>query len=527
MPLINVIETISGERQAQVSKIPLAGGAQPGGQVAPSEVIVQVYPSARLRPGRLRPGRRFTPGSLGRLAAVLVAGVIPIAVAAAAPPPDAAVKLVPVALQAPDASAPGGDGSAAQPGSPIEARIESTARLAISGEKLHADALRQFYAMHDWQPVWPSHPEVAKALRAAVMASGEQGLDPALFHGALLRDLSALSPIDQELVQTDAFLAYADALARGALPVEDRFDDEDLSPGLVDIPATLDKAIASPDPAGVIAALAPGSAEYTGLREALARYRTGPADSRTATKLAAIEVNLERLRWLPRRLPPDRVWVNTAAARLVLYRGDAPAFTTRVIVGEIDNQTPEFQTTIESVLFNPPWNIPPTIAAKEILPKLAMDPNYLEEHHMRWRTARALQQIAGPHSALGRLKFEMNDRFDVYLHDTPEHYLFSRDNRRRSHGCVRVQEPRELAARLLDEPVAEINEQIAQGTTHRRMLAAPMPVFIVYQTAVAEADGKIRFFADVYDRDSEIWRRLHPTQPMPMVAHELGSERPG
>jgi L,D-transpeptidase YcbB len=448
----------------------------------------------------------------------------PAAAAAAAPPLDPApARVVPAALQAPP---PATDGQAnAGADSEIKSRIENANKLVVAGEKLHVDLLQQFYAAHNWQTVWPSHGDAAAALRGAVLAAGEQGLDPDLFHGDLLRNLAPLSPLDRELVQSDAFLAYADALARGALPIEDRIDDEDLSPGPVDTVRAVDKAIASRDPAAAIAALAPDGPAYKALRRALARYRAAPQDSKTAAKLAAIEINLERLRWLPRQLPPDRAWVNAASARLVLYRADTPVFTTRVIVGEADNQTPEFITTIDSVLFNPPWNIPPSIAAKEILPKLEMDPDYLAEHHMIWRSSGGLQQIAGPYSALGRLKFEMNDRFDVYLHDTPERYLFARDNRRRSHGCVRVQNPRDLAALLLGVPVTEINEGVAQGVTHRRTLPTPMPVFVVYQTAVAGADGTIDFFPDVYDRDAEIWQRLHPGQAAPMAAGEPTNQR--
>jgi L,D-transpeptidase YcbB len=445
----------------------------------------------------------------------------------AAPSPDAvSAHVVPVTLQPPPPPAVGGPPNASGD-SEIRNRLENTPEPVIAGEKLHGDLLRQFYAAHNWQPVWPSHPAAATALLDAIMAAGEQGLDPDLFHAALLRNPAALSPIDRELLQSDAFLAYADALARGALPIEERIDDEDLSPGQADVATALDQAIDSPDPAAVITALSPDTPAYRTFRRALAAYRNAPQTAKTRQEEAAIEANLERQRWLPRQLPADRVWVNSAAARLVLYRGNVPVFTTRVIVGELDNQTPEFQATIDSVLFNPPWNIPPSIARKEILPKLEVDPDYLEEHYMIWRKSGALQQVAGPHSALGRLKFEMNDRYDVYLHDTPEHFLFARGDRRRSHGCVRVQDPRELAAMLLDEPVAEVNQRVADGHTHRQMLPAPMPVFIVYQTAVPDPHGRIDFLPDVYDRDPEIQQRLHPTQAAPMAAHEPVTQRRG
>src|SRR5205823_4142944 len=231
--------------------------------------------------------------------------------------------------------------------------------------------------------------------------------------------------------------------------------------------AALDAAIADPDPGKVIEALAPASPEYLAMRRAYAEYRAiagGPPGlhgkpergflerAATAEKRARqLAIGLERLRWLPRHMPEDRIVVNAAIARLQLFRQDRPVFTTRVVVGETDKQTPEFQSTINDVLFNPPWNIPRSIAQKEILPKLASDPGYLGSHHMRFRNNGSIQQEAGPYSALGRLKFEMNDRYDVYLHDTPTKSLFQSAARMMSHGCVRVENPRALAALTLGQ----------------------------------------------------------------------------
>jgi murein L,D-transpeptidase YcbB/YkuD len=421
---------------------------------------------------------------------------------------------------------PGGTPAGAR--SEIEARIASVGGLEVGGERLHGVLLRRFYAAHGYEPIWAARQLQAAALINTVLRAGDHGLDPDLFHAALLRNAAALPPLERELVLSDAFLAFADALARGAVPVEQRMDDEDLTPEPVDVTAMLDTAINSADPAAVIEGLAPHSPAYIGLQRALQAYRTAVSapDKTTEARLRQVEVNLERLRWLPRNLPPDRVWVNLASAQLVLYRADQPAFTTRVVVGQTDKQTPEFRTTIDSVLFNPPWNVPRSIAETEILPRLSRDPDYLSRHHMIVRSNGAIQQVAGPYSALGRLKFEMTDRFDVYLHDTPEKALFVRDNRRQSHGCVRVQNPRELAALLLQQPIDAIDKGIAQGTTGRRMLPNPMPVFLVYHTAFAEADGTLQFRSDVYDRDGEIWQHLHPVRQAPVAQHEPSALQP-
>jgi murein L,D-transpeptidase YcbB/YkuD len=431
----------------------------------------------------------------------------------------------------------------------LKARLDFPGKLMVAGERVHDQLLRRFYTAHGYQTVWTSHPAEASRLWSAALLAGKQGLDPTLFHSTTLTERgTALSPVERDLLLSDAFLGYADALSRGAMPIEDRADDEDLTPEPVDVAAVLDAAIANPDPPKLIEALAPSSPEYVAMRRAYADYRavaeagsTGRAsedrkkpepvssDRRAAAERRArqLAVNLERLRWLPRVIPPDRVVVNAAIARLQLFRNDRPVFTTRVVVGETDKQTPEFQSTISDVLFNPPWNIPRSIVQKEILPRLAADPDYLSRHHMRWRAGGAIQQEAGPYSALGRLKFEMTDRYDVYLHDTPQKSLFQSAARMMSHGCVRVESPRALAALLLGQSPEAIDKAIAAGSTTRRPLPAPLPIFIVYQTAFVESDGSLQFRSDPYERDDEIWQHLTRSRQPPIAQDAAPSQRKG
>jgi len=431
----------------------------------------------------------------------------------------------------------------------VKARLDPPGKLRVAGELMHDQLLRRFYMAHRYQPIWVSRPVQASHLWDAILRAGEHGLDPSLFHGAALTERrSALSPVERDLLLSDAFLSYADALSRGAMPIEERADDEDLTPEAVDIVAVLDAAIANPDPTKLIEALAPSSAEYSTLRRAYAEYRAvadggstgrasegaislGPAsdDRRAAAERRArqLAVNLERLRWLPRIIPPDRVVVNSAIARLQLFRNDRPVFTTRVVVGETDKQTPEFQSTISDILFNPPWNIPRSIVQKEILPKLAADPEYLSRHHMRWRAGGLIQQEAGAYSALGRLKFEMTDRYDVYLHDTPTRSLFQSADRMMSHGCVRVENPRMLAQFLLEQGPELIDKGISRGYTNRRALRSPYPIFIVYRTAYSESNGSIQFTADPYERDDEIWQHLMRTRRSPVAQDAALHQRKG
>lgn len=406
--------------------------------------------------------------------------------------------------------------------------IESAPQAVVAGERLNVELLRRFYARRGFAPVWTTREAQANSLLDAVLRVRDHGLAPELFHADLLRSPATLPALDRELLLSDAFLSYADALARGAMPVERRRDDETLTSGPIDVAATLDAAIGSPDPAAVFEALAPATPTYRLLRQALQNSRTGtPVGGKTATtRSREIEVNLERERWLPRRLPADRVWVNVADQRLVLYRDDRPVFSTRVIVGQDarGNQSPEIQASIDRIWFNPPWNIPEDIVRNEILPKASQDPNYLARHNLVMLPSGELQQQAGPTSALGHLLFEMNNRFDVYLHDTPSKDLFGRDDRRISHGCIRVEDPRKLAALLMRQPMEAIDETISTGRTTQSALPTPVPVFVVYKTAFADVDDVLQFRADIYGRDIEIWRYLDP-QRRPVADREAADRR--
>ncbi|HEX3881191.1 MAG TPA: L,D-transpeptidase family protein [Stellaceae bacterium] len=497
----------------------------------------------------------------------------------------------PAAFESPAASP---DGLASD--SEIKTRLNQGNSLTIAGDRLHVALLRAFYAAHGNLPVWDNHAETAKALWAAVLRGGAQGLDPNMFHASALAYPAGLSPIDRELLLSDAFLGYADALSRGADPVEMRPGDQILSPGAVDVVAALNAAIDSPQPGTALDALAPGNPQYQRLRAAYQKYQaiakaggwpkveaagadercrqlqqrlsvegylpagyaTGKFDETTTAALKAfqgrhgieadgklgpgtvaelnigadarvqqIAVGLERIRWLPHALPATRVQVNTASMQLDYFKDEQPAFNGRVVVGQIDKQTPEFAATINSLLYNPPWNVPTDIAEKEILSKLDEEPDYLERHNMVMRDNGGVTQLPGAGTALGRLKFEMEDRFDVYLHDTPQRFLFARENRRLSHGCVRVQNPRDLASLLSGEPVEAINKGIATSATTRHSLPAPIPVFITYQTAYVGTDGQLQFRRDAYKRDDAVWRHLVPAGQTPVAGQDSGAQRKG
>jgi murein L,D-transpeptidase YcbB/YkuD len=228
-----------------------------------------------------------------------------------------------------------------------------------------------------------------------------------------------------------------------------------------------------------------------------------------AARIEQIRDNLERWRESPRVLPPNRIEVNVPGAWLTVFEHGEPGLSMRAIVGAEGHPTPVLRAWMSAVLFNPPWRIPDSIAQKEILPRLKHDPHYLERNHYVYVGAPGhlpLKQLPGPDNALGRIKFELPNIYDVYLHDTPSHPLFSRVIRTLSHGCVRLEEPRQLALYVLGRAkttwsLQDIDGAIAEGDTRRVPLEHGIPVYLFYWTAFVDPDGTAEFRDDIYGRD--------------------------
>jgi L,D-transpeptidase YcbB len=228
-----------------------------------------------------------------------------------------------------------------------------------------------------------------------------------------------------------------------------------------------------------------------------------PASQR-ALQVAA---NMERWRWLPRGFEDRYVMVNVPAAELEVVANGNRVLTSPVIVGKPKDPTPVLRADAVGVTANPPWNIPPSIARHEILPKLHANPDYLSAHNMVWRSGGGLQQRPGGRNALGRLKLELPNRFSVYLHDTPGKKLFAHDERDLSHGCVRVEKILPLASYALtddDTSVSLLSSAVASGRTKYFPLSRPLPIYILYWTVFVDADGSVEFRPDVYDRDQRL-----------------------
>jgi murein L,D-transpeptidase YcbB/YkuD len=201
--------------------------------------------------------------------------------------------------------------------------------------------------------------------------------------------------------------------------------------------------------------------------------------------------------------------VNVPDASLAVVESGASSLLSRVVVGASDKPTPILATKAVAVTINPVWHVPKSIVQNEIEPKLAANPNYLEEKNMISDNGEVIQQ-AGPGNALGAAKFEMPNPFDVYMHDTPAKNAFLSDERTLSHGCVRVEAIRPLVEKVLDMEDDRLQELIFAGDTRREPLKQAIPVYILYWTAIARNDHRTVFREDVYGRDARMISVMFP-----------------
>ena len=254
-----------------------------------------------------------------------------------------------------------------------------------------------------------------------------------------------------------------------------------------------------------------------------------------AARIDQVRANLERLRWVARDLVGDHLLVDIAGFEARLWLDDRETWRSRVVVGRPYRRTPEFRSTMEYLVLNPEWVVPPTILRNDVLPRVLRDRRYLARQRMRlidragrivdpagvdWEAVRQrpgafpyrVVQASGPDSALGRMRFMAPNEHLVFLHDTPARELFERPVRAFSSGCIRVERALELAVLLLDDAERWSAQQLAEtlddGRTQTLPLRRRVPLLLLYHTARAGDDGLPAFRPDLYGRDAPIVRAL-------------------
>ena len=224
-------------------------------------------------------------------------------------------------------------------------------------------------------------------------------------------------------------------------------------------------------------------------------------------RIAEVRLNIDRWRWLPHDLGKMYIMVNVAGFEMSVVENNRAIEEMNVVVGKPGWATPIFADTLESIVVNPYWNVPPSIAAEEVIPAIAQDPGYLERNNMERTSDGGFRQRPGPKNALGEFKFLFPNEHDVYLHDTPADALFSRSSRAFSHGCIRLERPRDLAYLLGNKLARKTPEQIdrlvATGSEQWISVKRKIPVYVLYFTTWVDDDGTVRYHHDVYGIDEQ------------------------
>jgi len=291
-----------------------------------------------------------------------------------------------------------------------------------------------------------------------------------------------------------------------------------------------------------LAALEPPYLHYRVLVDALARTRADTADKDRAAHVRQIILTLERWRWLPPDLGQRFILVNVPAFQLYAFdisiSRDTPQVKMPVVVGRAARTpTPIFSGQMRYLYFRPYWNIPSGILRNETLPKLRRDPGYLQRAQLEIVDAGApeapartypatsanlarlasgslrVRETPGTKNSLGLVKFLFPNRYDVYLHDTPEQSLFGEERRDFSHGCIRVSDPPKLAQFVLADQSTwtrpAIDSAMRTGRNSRQVfLTNPLPVYVLYGTVLAEPGGAVHFYPDIYQLDATLERAL-------------------
>jgi len=269
-------------------------------------------------------------------------------------------------------------------------------------------------------------------------------------------------------------------------------------------------------------------------------------------RIEQIKFNMERWRWLPKDLGERYIMVNTANFELDIVENGQPVTSSRAIVGKKKRPTPALSRKITYMELNPYWNIPHNIAIDDILPCIKKDPNFLKDKNIRvfenwedgareinpesidWDTVTKenfvfkLRQDPANSNALGRVKFIFPNEFSIYLHDTPARELFNKTKRTFSSGCIRIENPIELAAYLLTDNSKWTYEKLTDALNSKKnrtiLLSDPMNIHILYWTAWVDKDGTVNFRDDIYGKDHQLDIALNEKIHPPEVSYEKKSK---
>jgi L,D-transpeptidase YcbB len=372
------------------------------------------------------------------------------------------------------------------------------------------EAVKAFYEARAYQPLWleeSGYSSQAKSIKTVLENANAHGLKPSSYKVTE----PAINRVEAEISVTYAAIRYARD-ARGA-----RLNPRKISRLITaepTIPQTQDILIAlstASDTGKILEEFNPQHNGYKALKSKL-------AEQNDPKKQGDIVANMEQWRWLPRDLGASHIFVNIPEYQLRMIRNGVEVHQARVIVGKTETPSPVFSGDMDHIIVNPYWNIPPSIALKEMLPKLQSDPYALQRKGFEivkrgrvvdpatidWSAGVkniTIRQPPGERNALGFIKFMFPNDHAVYLHDTPSRGLFSNSERALSHGCIRVQDPFKLAEMVLktEHGISQHRlEAMAGGQERYFNLQTKLPVHLTYFTSFVDDYGQLQSRPDIY-----------------------------
>ena len=417
----------------------------------------------------------------------------------------------------------------------IRAKLQDPT-LARNANAQDLAALTAFYAARS-DPIWMTDMGFSSEAQSAideVLRADDWGLSSADFQLPPAGDLpnsiddQALNEIKLDL----AILKYA-RYARGGRTVPVQLSKlYGMTPSLRDPKTVLAEIADAPEPSVYLQGLHPKHVQFQRLHQALLKARAESEAGAKSANLQKIVVNMERWRWMPENLGSLHILLNVPAFMVYVAKDGKVVYSDKIVVGELKYATPIFSAELKSVVFNPEWTVPPTIVRENLLPSLRggglfgggtsiltqheLNVNYngkrVDPSSIDWNRvnmgAISFTQAPGPNNVLGKVKFVYPNPYSVYMHDTIKQGLFDKDMRAEGHNCPRVEHPGKIAAVILAQdqslPQAEVDKLLASGYNAGVNIAHGVRIHTAYFTAVADEDGKVATFPDIYKLDPPV-----------------------
>ena len=469
-------------------------------------------------------------------------------VAADAPATEAEAAEAAIADEA-GAHAPAGQAAAEKPEMPhldpatpaaeaIRARLAEIPEEGEGYEQKERAALLEFYATRGYAPLWVTADGFnadAEAVVAALATANEWGLNPEDFPRPALADAERrnLPPADQAAAEVDltqTVLKYARHARGGRImqPSEQLNSNLDRRAQLIEPADVLASVAAAEDKGQALLGTHPAHPQFHLLRE---KYLAALGNDRNAAPNAAakrLRANMEMWRWKWPDIGDFHIIANVPSYTIDVVKDGRTIHTERIVVGELGKQTSIFSRRLQDVTFRPMWRVPESIKVRELWPSLLRGGGMMRQYGLEvetksgrrldWRTMDwantdirdyEVVQPPGPKSAMGYVKFSFPSQHTIFMHDTPDKWMFGQRQRTLSAGCLRLRNPLRMAELVLEHDkgwtAAKVDELAKRGPLNNEVLIeGRIPMHIVYQTAWVDEDGTLKTYSDIYGHERRV-----------------------